>query len=121
MATHAYAIPVGAPGELCTYRLGRHPRHSDHFALLDLDGSPTHTFHRDATRQGSAGILRQRGLELHPDDTVTQAAVEPSPTRRRILSAFRCAAFAGSALAIAACPPWPRTPTPVHAARLTLK
>jgi hypothetical protein len=59
------------------------------------------TFALDATRAEIAAKLGERGLVLRDDDTVTQAAAEPAPTRRRLLSACAGAAFAGAALVIA--------------------
>lgn len=94
MAEHAHITPAH-------YRLGHHPRRPDHRALLAADGTLANTFHLDATRQEIAGILRARGILLHDDDTVTQGATEPAPTRRGVLAACAGAAIAGAALVVA--------------------
>ncbi len=94
MAEHAHTTPAPC-------RLGHHPRRTDHPALLHADGTVAATFALDATRAEIAAKLGERGLVLRDDDTVTQAAAEPAPTRRRLLSACAGAAFAGAALVIA--------------------
>ena len=68
------------------YTLGRHPRRPDHPALLNPDGTAAHTFHIEATRTEIAAILAARGLALHADGSVTQAAAEVSATRRGLLA-----------------------------------
>ena len=57
------------------YRLGRHPRRTDHPALLTADGTLAATFAVNATRMEIAAIMATGGLALHDDDTVTKGAV----------------------------------------------
>ena len=59
------------------YRLGRHPRRTDHPALLNADGTVAHTFAYDATREQIIASLEHAGLVLHQDDTVTQDGNPP--------------------------------------------
>ncbi len=54
-----------------TYRLGRHPRRTDHPALLHLDGTVAHTFAYNADREEIIASLSHAGLMLHADGTVT--------------------------------------------------
>ena len=90
-----------------TLTLGRHPRRPDHPALLNSDGTTAHTFHMDATRTEIIAVLGARGLALHADGSVTQAAETPSPTRRTLL-----AGVAGAAATLAVIAPAPASENP---------
>ena len=54
-----------------TYRLGRHPRRTDHPALLHTNGQVAHTFAYDANRDEIIASLEHAGFALHADDSVT--------------------------------------------------
>ncbi len=60
-----------------TYRLGRHPRRTNHPALLNADGTVAHTFGFDADREEIIASLEHAGLMLHADDTVTPDGTPP--------------------------------------------
>ncbi len=53
------------------FRLGHHPRRTDHPALLDQRGEAVCTWAVDESREEIAAILKRGGYVLHDDDTVT--------------------------------------------------
>ena len=59
------------------YRLGRHPRRTDHPALLNADGTVAATFAYNASREDIISSLEHAGLVLHADDTVTPDGDKP--------------------------------------------
>ncbi len=73
-----------------TYRLGRHPRRTDHPALLNADGTVAHTFAYDAEREEITASLGHAGLMLHADDTVTPDG-DPAKEDGEIAASFAAA------------------------------
>ena len=59
------------------YRLGHHPRRTDHPALLHADGTVAATFAYNATREHIITSLEHAGLVLHADDTVEPDGERP--------------------------------------------
>lgn len=60
-----------------THRLGTHPRHADHPAMLDGAGEVIATFRSGALRREIAGTLARSGYVLNADNTITGKAAAP--------------------------------------------
>ncbi len=77
LAVDVTAWLAGSGDMSALYRLGHHPRRTDHPALLHADGTVAATFAYNATREHIIASLEHAGLVLHADDTVEPDGERP--------------------------------------------